>query len=626
MPWASSRRPLLGLGVLAGKLKSLQYQVTTCYPNISFAKKFGYENYEYFADNPVLYPFAEYLFAAIYFQYDQQKIEESLKNLISKEFFEVNAGFFESVSHLIGEMIPQFVYECKEEVLKTDPQIVGFSSTFNQIFPSLLLCKEIKQERPEMITLLGGSCFHGEMGVEYSRCFCDMVDYVFVGEADNSLPAFLGYLNGEKEYREIDGIASRGIILKDTVPVANMRDVSAPVYDEYFTSLHLEFQEKAPQINEGLPFESSRGCWWGQKNHCTFCGLNNLGMTFRFKEDEIILAELKALSEKYKSVNFISADNILRSNAYQSLLPVLAILPVKYNLFYEIKANLKRKDVFALYESGVSWIQPGIESFSSNILKCMKKGISGIQNVQLLRLAKEYNIHTSYNVLTGFLGEKKEDYLEMIKVIEKILHLQPPSGNSTTAQVHRFSPMHNTPEEFGLKHVRPCSYYYDWFPKDFIDYEKAAYFFEADPNFERAVTTDLNLAIQQWLHSKETAFAEVGFNFITITRGNQENIKKETLSELESLLILLADEVVSQFTIFRYLDEIVSATEIEKALQVLEQKGYLLSEDGKYLNLIPYNRIIPPHTIPLWISQMTEALKVAISSPVIPDHENMLQL
>jgi radical SAM superfamily enzyme YgiQ (UPF0313 family) len=29
-----------------------------------------------------------------------------------------------------------------------------------------------------------------------------------------------------------------------------------------------------------LTFESSRGCWWGQVNHCTFCGLNGVEMAF----------------------------------------------------------------------------------------------------------------------------------------------------------------------------------------------------------------------------------------------------------------------------------------------------------------------------------------------------------
>ena len=58
-----------------------------------------------------------------------------------------------------------------------------------------------------------------------------------------------------------------------------LRDFSASA-----ASLHLR-----PE----LTMETSRGCWWGQKHHCTFCGLNGKGMRYRSKSstrafDEIV--------------------------------------------------------------------------------------------------------------------------------------------------------------------------------------------------------------------------------------------------------------------------------------------------------------------------------------------------
>mgnify|MGYP001376590225 CR=1 FL=1 len=44
-------------------------------------------------------------------------------------------------------------------------------------------------------------------------------------------------------------------------------------------------------------------------------------------------------------------------------------------MFYEIKANLKPKEVKALSEAGVCWIQPGIENLDTRVLKLMKKGV-----------------------------------------------------------------------------------------------------------------------------------------------------------------------------------------------------------------------------------------------------------
>jgi radical SAM superfamily enzyme YgiQ (UPF0313 family) len=42
-----------------------------------------------------------------------------------------------------------------------------------------------------------------------------------------------------------------------------------------------------------LLFEASRGCWWGAKHHCTFCGLNGLSMTFRSKSADRAYSEIK---------------------------------------------------------------------------------------------------------------------------------------------------------------------------------------------------------------------------------------------------------------------------------------------------------------------------------------------
>ena len=46
-----------------------------------------------------------------------------------------------------------------------------------------------------------------------------------------------------------------------------------------------------------LLFETSRGCWWGAKSHCTFCGLNGETMAFRSKSPRRALDELEQLGD-----------------------------------------------------------------------------------------------------------------------------------------------------------------------------------------------------------------------------------------------------------------------------------------------------------------------------------------
>lgn len=65
----------------------------------------------------------------------------------------------------------------------------------------------------------------------------------------------------------------------------SMDAVPVPSYFEFFERLagtkHLQHV-----IEPQIPVETSRGCWWGEKHHCTFCGLNGLSMTSRNRSPE----------------------------------------------------------------------------------------------------------------------------------------------------------------------------------------------------------------------------------------------------------------------------------------------------------------------------------------------------
>lgn len=602
MPWASPRNPMLGIGVLSGKLKSLGFETKTFNFNVHFASLIGEKNYGYFSEYSDSNAVGEYLFASHYFNYSEEYDLTAFKTFFGEEFLSKNPTYLASLINLKSNIIPIFIEDCLEKILDTNFKVIGFTSTFNQIFASLLLAKKIKERSPDRILVLGGSSFHAEMGIEYSLRFKDVIDYVFTGESDNSLIKFFDYLNKIIPFEEIDGIAKHGVCSKDALPITNLKDVECPDYDDYFNELNLHFGKEAPTIFNGLPFESSRGCWWGQKSHCTFCGLNSMGMGYRFKSDETIINELKHLSGKYSVVNFVAADNILPAKAYDGLLLKLADLPYQYSFFYEIKSNVSRKAAFSLYLSNVKRIQPGIESFSSRVLSLMKKGVSSIQNVQLLKLAKEYGIDVSFNILCHFSGENQSDYDEMIGVIDKITHLQPPSGFATTVQVQRFSPMHSNPSEFDYVNVRPYYFYNLWFPKNFIDLDKVAYFFERDKGTHEVDISSLNIVLRKWMENETTFYAEMGFNFIQITEIVREEIVGKTiLNELDSLLFVLTDENTHLNSISHFFNNALEIKEIENRLERLVQMNLLIKEGPKYLSIIPYLKPQQPDQINDWL-------------------------
>ncbi|NRQ40661.1 RiPP maturation radical SAM protein 1 [Nonomuraea sp. NN258] len=265
-------------------------------------------------------------------------------------------------------------------------------------------------------------------------------------------------------------------------PYSRLDDSPPPDYGEYFDRAEsLGLLAPAEHREVWIPFESARGCWWGAKHHCTFCGLNGTSMAFRAKSPERVAAELAEQARRYRSFRFEAVDNILDPRYLEELFPRLR--DSDYELFYEVKANLSRAQLKRLAESGVRHIQPGLESLSTPVLRLMRKGVTAAQNVNVLRWAQHYGIEVSWNLLWGFPGERADDCAAQAALIPHLAHLRPPES-AARIWLERFSPLYSRPEEFPVRHRRPDPGYRHVYPAE-VDLEKVAYFFEHE--FEHAL-------------------------------------------------------------------------------------------------------------------------------------------
>jgi len=262
-------------------------------------------------------------------------------------------------------------------------------------------------------------------------------------------------------------------------PAQRLDDLPVPDYTEFFVRAEeLGVLSRTAHRDIWIPFESARGCWWGAKHHCTFCGLNGATMQFRSKSAERVLDELGQQARRYRNFRFEAVDNILDMAYLRTLLPALVDSRADYRLFYEVKANLTRDQVRLMAQGGVVRIQPGIESLNSHVLTLMRKGVTAAQNVNLLRWAQYYGIEVAWNILWGFPGETEQDYAEQAAALPDLVHLRPPGG-AARIWMERFSPLFQEADTF--RHVRrtpEASYAYVY--PDTVDLEQAAYFFEYD--------------------------------------------------------------------------------------------------------------------------------------------------
>jgi ribosomal peptide maturation radical SAM protein 1 len=434
------------------------------------------------------------------------------------------------------------------------------------------------------------------MGVELTRAI-PCVDYAVIGEGDRALPELLAALSRGEDAASVVGVVgkSRISVRPPTRPplIEHMDSVPIPDYAEFFERAdRLGVIPESERRTIALPFESSRGCWWGAKKHCTFCGLNGSSMKFRSKSPERLVQELALLSEKYGTSHFEAVDNILDISYLNTVFARLTSEGAKYDIFYEIKSNLTREQIRALAAGGVVAIQPGIESLSSNVLTLMRKGVTGVKNVNTLRWAHYYGIDVTWSLLWGFPGETADDYDEQIRLMRKLTHLQPPKGVGQI-WMERYSPIYFDRVSFPAKSIKPeASYAYVYPPH--VDLDAAAYFFEYE--LEDVLPPEAFGETLEQVHAWQEAwkgpdhpsleFSFEGEALHIIDRRNIADVRRHVFSHpLANLYSVFSDRPRCARSVKRELGLTWSEAEIEKALDEFCVRGLMMSDGGVFLSL-----------------------------------------
>jgi ribosomal peptide maturation radical SAM protein 1 len=481
MPYAALDRPSLGLGLLQARLQDEGFACDTRYLAFDFADMIGVEDYLWVHGELPYTAFAgDWSFTEALYGSRPDADRRYARQILRREW-RLDAASVARLMQVRARCTP-YLDGCLAAVPWQEYDVVGFTSTFEQNIASLALARRLKEVCPRLTIVFGGANWEAEMGVELHRRF-PFVDFACSGEADESLPALLRALAaGGSEPKSLP----RGVVHRlegrtaSTGPaplVRELDDLPFPDFDPFFRDRSMS--SAASLVPPTLLAETGRGCWWGAKSHCTFCGLNGGAMNFRSKSAERALEELLHLRNRYGVDNFNAADNILDMRYFKTLLPMLAERGAPVSLFYEVKANLSRRQIAQLAAGGVRRIQPGLESLSDHVLKLMRKGTTMLQNVQLLKWCRELGVHPEWNLLYGFPGELPHDYEQMWSVLDSIWFLDPPSGYGPV-RLDRFSPYHGEPAAHGMVSVRPMASYRFLYPFPDDVLMRIAYYFDYD--------------------------------------------------------------------------------------------------------------------------------------------------
>jgi ribosomal peptide maturation radical SAM protein 1 len=596
MPFSSLHYPSIGLSLLKPGLAQVGVACDLRYLFLDYADRVGAQIHDFITDSATYQSLiGEWIFAP----YVHPELADGLDYLT--EVFRKHYPGHYSADRLYGflearEVAGAFLDDCLDRVDWGAYAIAGFTTSFQQNMASLALARRVKERFPDLLIAFGGANCRGDMGIELHRTY-GFIDAVCLDEGDRVFPEFVRrYIeNGDIKGRDLGELP--GMVVRrngvTAVPgtsvdlVADMDSLPYPDFSDFFDQ-----HARSPVASAHYPavalFETSRGCWWGAKHHCTFCGINGLSMAYRSKSQTRAYDEIAHIARTW-GPDLINVDAILDYRYFDELLPRLAAEGPEIIVYYELKTNLSPEQLTLLSRAGIKKIQPGIESLDSEILALMNKGCTMLQNVQTLKLAAENGLYVEWNLLYGFPGETPEHYARINRLMPKLYHLQAPSTFGEV-RADRFSPYYSRPGDFGVT-VRPNEAYRHIYPFDNEVIARLAYHFDIfphEPPATRERLTETEELFDIWRARQRTSSLtaeEAGDRVIVCDDRWGAPPSNHRLQGAEAAILMRGWKIASWRAICHALAGQYPQAALDDALARLDDLGLVIVENGYFLSL-----------------------------------------
>lgn len=608
MPFAGYRQPSLALGILKAVLQPLASQVTVLDATLIFAEMISPAVYDTIATWPAQDLLGDWIFAAARSRPPRYTEDEYERQILQGGEPEHRIAHFgkppvtarvRAELHQAREKVDDLLRVCLEEITSLQPDLVGFTAMFHQLSASLALGQRVKDALPGVCVVMGGASCRGKMGDELLASF-PFLDEVVPGEGEHALAELVRTLEAGRlpsglvdSQKLTDAGELRRSCCGNGQPATDLDALAYPDYEDYFA--RLARSPLSGRFTPRIPFETSRGCWWGEKRRCTFCGQGSEELTYRQKEPKRALREIEYLTQRHPGCPVFLTDEVVPADAFDGFISQLSSrLPDLEVVYVELRPNLTRDQLRLLAESGMRRLEVGIESLSSPVLRLMRKGTTALQGVQFLKQAREMDIEVVWNFLWGMPGEDPSEYSQMARMIPLISHLQPPNTVGSI-RLDRFSPIFEEPDAFGVVDVHPYPAYRYVYEMSSESLDRLAYFFTFGYRTAQAVDAYTEALAQQIAGWKDRfpravlSFSDDGEQVVLLDDRTGEGAEELTvLTGPHRTMYLACDEVTTTAQLREATGTAhgaMTADEFTEALESLVAEGLILRDGPRCLSL-----------------------------------------
>lgn len=327
---------------------------------------------------------------------------------------------------------------CKNLIIdnlnKHKPELVGLNCLFSGVFPDVLkFAKIIKEHSKDIKTAIGG--IHATTFPIEILTNCNDIDYVAIGEGENSIVALSAYIKtrNEKILESIKSFAYRDKngeikINKEKNYIEDLDSLPMPAWDlinlqKFEMNLDHYHNPKKLPIKYKAAIFSSRACPLA----CNFCDMFLvMGKTHRKRSIKSIVDEIEVLNKTY-GVNFFSfMDDQLTLNRSHIMGLCDEIQKRKIKMMFNtpngLWVNSLREEVIAkMVETGLVYANLAIEHGDDHIRNnIIGKNLDRKKIFEVNALLKKYKVKTVGMFLMGFPEDTDETLQNSYNMMEEL--------------------------------------------------------------------------------------------------------------------------------------------------------------------------------------------------------------
>ena len=320
------------------------------------------------------------------------------------------------------------IEETVKQALDSDPEFLGIGCTTPLYHQAVAVIDLVKKLSPSTVVIFGGPHVSAlpQATLETSKA-----DFVCIGEAEESVVAIIEHVLAKKDPAGITGIAYnwsgysghtkeyRLRLHQSSITTAKAIDLNkcpVPARHLFEYREYMDYSRDIREPQSGAMF--SRGC----PGKCAFCGAADT--LVRWRNIENIVDDLEAV-EAMGIPNLFIMDDTYTSNKKRVIELSRAIVKrgIKLNLSVQLRLDqIDREVCDAIFESGVRYVGPGIESGNEIIIKAIGKGPreSKQHMREKVRLLQEYDWKVRCSYVFGMVDETEAQIMETIEFAKEL--------------------------------------------------------------------------------------------------------------------------------------------------------------------------------------------------------------